>query len=74
MDEELPIIEGLSPQEVAFLIATGDIVIEYEPIENVIETVDLILPAGFSSRAEFEDKVVWTLEDEQRDQPILILP
>jgi hypothetical protein len=63
--DDLPLIEGLSPQEVAFLIASGDVEIEYEPEENVIETVDLILPPGFSSLAEFEDKVIWTPDSEQ---------
>ncbi|KAM3099555.1 hypothetical protein ACKFKG_03190 [Phormidesmis sp. 146-35] len=73
--DELPVIEGLSPQEVAFLIASGEVEVEYEPVENVIETVDLILPAGFSSLAEFEDKVIWTpdSERERRETTTLVL-
>lgn len=70
----LPAIEGFTPQEVAFLIATGEIEVEYEPVENVIESVDLVLPTGFSSLAEFEDKVIWTPDSErEREQATLIL-
>jgi hypothetical protein len=76
--DELPVIEGFTPQEVALMIASGEIEIEYEQTETVIDTVGLILPPGFSSLAhleDFEENLIWTPQSEQEksQQTTLIL-
>ncbi|PSB18436.1 hypothetical protein C7B65_15185 [Phormidesmis priestleyi ULC007] len=77
--DELPVIEGFLPQEVAAMIATGEIEIEYEETETVIDTVGLILPPQFSSLAHLEDfeaNLIWTPDREvdRSRQTTLILP
>lgn len=75
MFREKPPIDLLTADQVAFLVSIGELEVEYEEEENVIETVELILPPGFTSRAEVEDKLIWTLDDERAaQQTTLILP
>jgi hypothetical protein len=70
-------MDRFSP-EMARLIASGEVELEFEEVESTVEDLSLLLPAGYTSLAHLQDtlasKLIWTPEDEPQHPLSLILP